>query len=248
MICIFPPAAILLRDHPREKATLADEPFLSFVGARPAAKMEDAAHRAADDASAGALFWQRLFSFRFFLVALVFSAVGFNMVGTTVHIVPHATDQGFTPAESALIFMLWGIFAIAGNLISGISDSLGRVTTFILGTALSVCACLLFAAFVRGMSPVLFLAGTALSGAGLGLIRPTASAMLADHFSGPGFGKLNGSAVTIFALSGALGSFAMGYLFDRSGSYWSSFMALAALSLTGAGAAVTLGRKFRPVR
>ncbi len=81
----------------------------------------------------------------------------------------------------------------------------------------------------------------------MGLMRPTASALLADHFSGPGFGKLNGSAVTIFALSGALGSFAMGYLFDISGSYRSAFMVLAALSLAGAGAAVTLGRVYRRV-
>ena len=98
------------------------------------------------------------------------------------------------------------------------------------------------------MSPVLFYGGAALSGAGLGLTRPTASALLADHFAGPGFGKLNGSAVTIFALSGALGSFAMGYLFDLTGSYWSGFTVLAVLSLAGAGAAVTLGRMDQPSR
>ncbi|MBM4314356.1 MAG: MFS transporter, partial [Deltaproteobacteria bacterium] len=168
--------------------------------------------------------------------------VAFNMTGTIVHIVPHATDQGFTFQESAFIFLLWGIFAIAGNLISGVSDSLGRVSTFILGTVLSVCSCLLLAAFVRGMSPVLFYCGTALSGAGLGLTRPTASALLADHFSGPGFGRLNGSAVTVFALAGGLGSFAMGYLFDISGSYWSAFMLLVSVSVAGAGAAIALKR------
>ena len=95
---------------------------------------------------------------------------------------------------------------------------------------------------------VLFYGGAALSGVGLGLTRPTASAPLADHFAGPGFGKLNSSALMIFALSGAVGSFAMGYLFDLTGSYWSGFMVLAALSLTGAGAAVTLGRMDQPSR
>ena len=96
------------------------------------------------------------------------------------------------------------------------------------------------------MSPVLFYGGAALSGAGLGLTRPTASALLADHFVGPGFGKLNGSALTIFALSGAVGSFAMGYLFDLTGSYWSGFIVLAALSLAGVGAAAVLGRMDQP--
>ena len=248
MICIFPPAAILLRDHPRQRASVADEPFLSAAERDAIEAKESAARRAGNGATAGAPFWQRVFSLRFFLIALIFSAVAFILTGTTVHIVPHATDQGFTPGESAFIFLLWGICAIAGNLISGVSDSLGRVSTFIVGTALGVCACVLLASFVRGMSPVLFYGGAALSGAGLGLIRPTASALLADHFAGPGFGKLNGSAVTIFALSGALGSFAMGYLFDISGSYWSAFMVLAAVSLAGAGAAITLGRMYRLVR
>ena len=246
MICIFPPAAILLRDHPRQRATVADEPFLSAAERSAFEAKEDEARRSQKGEAAGAPFWQRVFSFRFFLIALIFSTIAFSLAGTTVHIVPHATDQGFTPGESALIFLLWGIFAIVGNLISGVSDSLGRALTFAVGSALGVCACFLLALFVRGMSPAWFYGGAALSGAGFGLIRPTASALLADHFSGPGFGKLNGSTGTIFALSGALGSFAMGYLFDVSGSYWTAFMVLAAMSLTGAGAAVALGRMQRP--
>jgi MFS family permease len=248
MIGIFPLAAILLRDHPRERASVADEPFLNAAERDALAEKDVAAFRAGKGAAVAAPFWQSAFSLRFFLIALIYSTVAFILVGTTVHIVPHATDQGFTPEESALIFLLWGICAVAGNLISGVSDSLGRVSTFVLGTFLGVCACIMLASFVHGMSPVLFYGGAALSGAGLGLTRPTASALLADHFAGPGFGKLNGSMLTIFALSGALGSFAMGYLFDLSGSYWSGFMALAAVSLTGAGAAVTLGRMYRPSR
>ena len=248
MICIFPTAAILLRDHPRDRASVADEPFLSAAERGAIEAKESAAHRGQNGEAAGAPFWQRVFSLRFFLIALIFSAIAFSLAGTIVHLVPHATDQGFTPRESAFIFLLWGICAIAGNLISGVSDSLGRVSTFAVGTALGVCACILLASFVRGMSPAWFYGGAALSGAGFGLIRPTASALLADHFSGPGFGKLNGSTGTIFALFGALGSFAMGYLFDISGSYWSAFMVIAVLSLAGAGAAVTLGRIYRPVR
>jgi MFS family permease len=245
ILVVFPPAAFLLRDHPRQRASLPDEPFLS-PSERSAIEREGGElRRMGSSIPVGAPFWRRFFSFRFFLVALIFVAVAFNMTGTIVHIVPHATDQGFTLPESAFIFLLWGICAIAGNLISGISDSLGRVSTFIGGTVLGVCACLLLAAFVRGMPPALFYCGTALSGAGLGLTRPTASALLADHFSGPGFGRLNGSAVTVFALAGGLGSFVMGHLFDISGSYRSAFMMLAFASLAGAGAAITLGRMYR---
>lgn len=246
VIGVFPMAAILLRDYPRQRGTMADEPFLSAAERETQEAKESAARPGQKGGAAGAPFWQSLFSLRFFLVALIFSAVAFSLTGTTVHIVPHATDQGFTLGESAFIFLLWGICAIAGNLLSGVSDSLGRVRTFCTGTALGVCACLLLAFFVRGMSPVWFYSGAALSGVSLGLMRPTASALLADHFAGPGFGKLNGSAVTTFALSGAAGSFAMGYLFDISGSYWSAFMVIALLTLAGAGAAIALGRMERP--
>ncbi|MEW6335721.1 MAG: MFS transporter [Thermodesulfobacteriota bacterium] len=248
MICVFPTAAVLLRDDPRRRATVADAPFLSAVERSDAHAKETASPVGRNAVPAVASFWPRVFSLRFLLVALIFSAVAFSLTGTTVHIVPHATDQGFTPEQSAFIFLLWGICAISGNLISGISDSLGRVWTFCVGTALGLCACALLALFAGGMSPVWFYGGAALSGLSLGLMRPTASAFLADHFAGPGFGKLNGTAVTIFALSGALGSYAMGYLFDISGSYRSAFTVIAVLSLAGAGSAVALGRMDRPAQ
>jgi len=89
---------------------------------------------------------------------------------------------------------------------------------------------------------VLFYVGAALSGSGLGLTRPTASALLSDHFAGPGFGKLNGSVMTIFGLSGALGAFLTGHLFDISGNYRRAFLLLAMVNLAGAAAAIPLGR------
>ena len=92
------------------------------------------------------------------------------------------------------------------------------------------------------MPPALFYGGAALSGAALGLTRPTASALLADHFAGPGFGKLNGSVMMVFALFGALGAFAMGLLYDITGYYRSAFLFLAAAHLAGAASAIPLGR------
>jgi MFS family permease len=246
LILIFPLAAILLRDHPHDRATVADAPFLSALERGSLADQENRDRRAGHVAPAGAAFLHRVFSLRFFLIAFTYGAIAFIMTGTTVHIVPHATDQGFTPEASALIFLLWGICLIGGNLVSGVSDSLGRAPTYVIGTALGVCACVLLAYFTRGMPPVLFYVGAALSGTGLGLTRPTASALLADHFAGPGFGKLNGSAMMIFALIGALGAYATGYLFDLSGSYWSAFLLLAAAHLAGAATAVPLGRMPKP--
>ncbi len=246
MIFIFPLTAALLRDRPHDRATVADAPFLSTSERDALTEKESKARLSGTVPMVGAPFLQRVFSLRFFLIAFTYAAIAFIMTGTTVHIVPHATDQGFTPETSGLIFLLWGTCIIGGNLISGASDALGRAPTYAIGAALGVCACVLLAYYNQGMPPALFPVGAALSGSALGLTRPTASALLADHFAGPGFGKLNGSAMMIFALFGALGTFATGLLYDITGYYRSAFLFLAAAHLAGAATAIPLGRMRPP--
>ena len=131
---------------------------------------------------------------------------------------------------------------IGGNLMSVRSDDLGRSPVYAFGAVLGICGCLLLSFFVFGTPPIVFYIGSALSGLGLGLIRPTASALLSDHFAGPGFGQLNGSIMTIFALFGALGAFLTGYLFDVTGTYRSAFLLLAVSHLSGTVCAVGLGK------
>ena len=242
LIFIFPLAAFLIRDHPSSRRTVADAPFLSNLERTSPVDRESRACRAENTTTVEPAFLIRVFSLRFFLIAFTYGAIAFIMVGTTVHIIPHATDQGFTPRTSAFIFLLWGICLIGGNLVSIMSDHLGRSQTYAIGATLGIGACTLLAFFVQGMPKELFYVGTALSGMGLGLTRPTASALLADHFAGPGFGKLNGSVMTIFGLFGALGAFLTGYLFDISGAYRSAFLLLAIAHLAGAATAVPLGR------
>ena len=93
----------------------------------------------------------RVFSLRFLLIAFTYGAIAFIMVGTTVHIIPHATDQGFTPRTSAFIFLLWGICLIGGNLVSIMSDHLGRSQTYAIGATLGIGVWTLLAFFVQGM-------------------------------------------------------------------------------------------------
>ncbi len=245
-ILIFPLSAFLLRDHPHDRATVADAPFISAPERDALLKKEQSNRLNRTTSMAGVPFLKQVFSLRFFLISFTYCAIAFIMTGTIVHIVPHATDQGFTLETSGLIYLLWGVCIIGGNLISGVSDSLGRAPTYAIGAALGVCACILLAYFNQGMPPALFYVGAALSGSALGLTRPTASALLADHFAGPGFGKLNGSVMMIFALFGAFGAFATGYLYDISGYYRSAFLLLATAHVAGAATAIPLGRMRPP--
>lgn len=242
LVFIFPTAALLLRDRPADRGTVADAPFLDKAAPPAALAGKTKASQARTGPPVEPLFFQKILSLRFVLIALIYAAIAYVMVGTTVHIVPHATDQGFTPKTSALLFLLWGICMIGGNLFSIVSDRFGRQRTYAAGAALGVIACVLLAYYVAGMTPAVFYLATVLSGLGLGLIRPTASALLADHFAGPGFGKLNGSAMTIFALSGALGAYVTGHLFDLAASYRHAFLLLAVVNVAGAAAAASIGK------
>ncbi|MEE9241303.1 MAG: MFS transporter, partial [bacterium] len=242
LIVAFPFAALLLRDHPHEKNTVPDAPFLS-AGERAA--LVEESEEAATGAPVDSGFAHRVLSLHFALIGATYGAIAFVFVGTVVHIVPLATDQGFTPGGSAVIFLLWGLCILGANLISGISDRFGRAPTYALGAAAGIAACVLLATFVEGMPPGLFYMGAALSGLSLGLTRPTASALLADHFAGPGFGMVNGSVMLIFALFGAAGAYTTGFLFDAAESYRNAFLLLAAAHLAGAVFAVSLGRMKR---
>ena len=246
LLLVFPLAALLLRDHPCQKGTWADAPFLSEGELRAAANEGDRACRGGDPAPADGSCRRRLLSPRFALIGATYSAIGFIITSTTVHIVPHATDQGLSPAASGLIFLLFGLGMFGCNLLSGVSDTLGRGKTYTLGALLGAAAGLLLAFFTPGVASAWFYLGATLAGAGLGLMRPTASALLADQFAGPGLGKLNGLALTIFALCGALGAYLTGLLFDTTGSYRIAFLTLAAIHLAGAVAALRLSAMGRP--
>lgn len=231
----LPTVALLHRDHPRQKGTVADAPFLAE--GRPAQPPpEEVAARAAGTVGA-------LLSLPFALVAGVYASIAFSFGAVIVHIVPHATDQGFSPGESGLILALWGSVMVAGNLLSGLSDRVGRLPTYWTGSLLCALSTLALAAYVQGTPKWIFYAATVTSGLALGLVRPTASSLLADHFAGPGFGKINGAVMSCFALAGAAGPAVTGALFDATGSYRRAFWLVAAVFLLAAVFASGLGRR-----
>lgn len=238
MVTAFPVAAIFLRDHPAEKNTVADAPFLS-VKEHLALEETNRKQISKKEPKIPGLY-ATVFSIRFALIAATYGSVAFVFVAIIVHLVPHATDQGFTLEGSAVIFLIWGICLLAANLVSGISDQIGRASAYAIGSGFGVVSCVLLAMFSQGMPPSLFYLGGALSGLSLGLTRPTASALLADHFSGPGFGKINGLTMLFFSLSGAGGGYTAGYLFDTSGSYRSAFLLMAGVFILSAASAIPL--------
>ncbi|MEK6711482.1 MAG: MFS transporter, partial [Nitrospinota bacterium] len=233
----LPAVALLHRDHPREVGTVADAPFLGG----PAPSFHPHAHgRGRGDAPAGTA--RALLSLPFALIGGIFASIAFAFSAIIVHLVPHATDQGFTAEEGGLVLAVWGVVMLAGNLASAVSDRVGRTPTYWAGALLGALSSLMLAGYAQGTPKWAFYLATALSGLGLGLVRPTASSLVADHFSGPGFGRVNGAAMSCFALAGAAGPAVTGAMFDAWGSYRGAFGAIAAFFLLGAILTGGLGR------
>jgi MFS family permease len=228
LLVTFPLVVIFIRDLPSEKGTVADAPFL---GPGEIAVAQEKTPPAGADKPAPTKFPAELiFSFRFALLFGIFGACGFSYTAIVVHLVPLVTDGGFSPSGGAALFTVFGLSVFSGNLSSGISDRIGRTRTYMIGTSLVIGGCLLLASLLGGGTYQLF-AGTLIAGYGLGVSRPTIAALLTDHFGGPGFGRVNGTMMMLFAFSGSLGPVTIGYIFDRLGRYREGALLLAAIFL-----------------
>ena len=168
--------------------------------------------------------------------------IGFQVMAT--HQVAHAVDHGFPPATVVWVFTLGAACMMAGNLLGGwLSDHVGREWVFGLGSIVAIVGigCL---ALTRGPHDLPLLLVYTVSGIGFGMRIAQLSAIPADAFSGPHLGAILGVVQAGGGLGGAIGPFLGGWLFDRTGSYGSAFMAAA---VAVAGSAVAAWFAARPM-
>ncbi len=210
LLFVLPICIVFHRDHPSDKDTIADAPFVHHT--------LDEQPPEPPPTSSGTP-QVPLFNLSFFFFLGSFLPMAYAFAGMLVHLVPHATDQGFSLETASVIFAIWGFCQVGANLISPVSDRLGRTPTFLIGVALGIASALILATYEKGDPQMRFYLGAITNGAALGLMRPTGSAILADYFEGPGFGRVNGVAMMAFALWGSAGPWTTGFLFDMHGSY-----------------------------
>ncbi len=233
LLLVLPVCAVFHRDHPADKGTVADAAFAQDA---PDAQEATRASPPSGDARVS------LRSLPFFLFLGSFLPMAYAFAGMLVHLVPHATDQGFSLEAASVLFAIWGLCQVGANLVSPVSDRLGRVPTFLIGAALGALSALSLGVYERGDPEIRFYLGTIANGAALGLMRPTGSAILADYFEGPGFGRVNGVAMMAFALLGSAGPWATGALFDWQGSYLPGLSVFALMFFLCGVFALLLGR------
>ena len=162
-------------------------------------------------------FWFLLFAFMFYMSCLL-------LVFT--HLVPHATDIGFSAGEAAAVLSLIGGTTIAGRIIMGIaSDRIGRRITVIIGALLMTGAMLWLNWSVDLWMLYLF---ALVFGFATGGFDACMATLMGDTFDIATIGAVFGVLEIGVGIGGAIGPAMGGLIFDATHSYSMAFLISAA--------------------
>jgi len=158
-------------------------------------------------------FWLVIFIWLFFASCLF-------LVFT--HLVPHATDIGFSAGEAAAVLSLMGGAGIAGRVLMGVaSDRIGRKSTAVICTLLQAGAMvwLIWSQDLWMLYLFALVFGFAYSG-----FSSSMGALIGDTFGLGKIGAIFGVLEIGFGIGAAIGSAIGGLIFDVSNSYSVAFL------------------------
>ena len=167
----------------------------------------------------------------FWLIAFIWVFFAYTIFLVLTHIVPHATDIGFTAAEAAGALSIIGGTSVASMILMGIvSDRIDKKTPA------AVCALLMAGTVVSLLwlddlwALYLF---AAVYGFGFGGQAPSISALLGDVFGLRKIGSIVGVLSVGWGIGAAVGPLVGGLVFDVTNSYSIAFIIGAAgMSIT----------------
>lgn len=175
---------------------------------------------------------QALISSSFWMLSLSFFFQGVSHSTVTVHMVPALTDAGIPVAKAAYSIGLLTFVSIIGRLGFGyLGDHFSKRYLFIatyafMGTGLLVLM------NTRTM-PMVYLF-IFLFGIGFGGNVPLMPAIRTEYFGRSALGAIQGFMTPMMMLSGAVGPIVAGYIYDKTGSYRISFLAIGVLTFFAA--------------
>jgi MFS family permease len=186
---------------------------------------------------------EALYTGRFWALSAMFICFGFCLHSIMVHIVPHALELGFSPADAANMLATIGGVSILGKIFLGrAADSFGSRNIVIIGFILLVLAILwLLTAKVVWM----LLIFSALFGFAYGGSAAAHSPLIAELFGLNSHGLILGVAGFGMPLGGAAGPLFTGYIFDITGSYQTAFQVCSAIGITGVLTTIAIKRLSR---
>ena len=168
---------------------------------------------------------------------LVFSDFCYWGIGNYLvlaHQIKFAQDAGYSGLVAASVFAFFGIVSIAGQVMASISDKIGRETTVLIASVLSIGALVALVSVKDTSQPWLLYFYAIASGLGTGLFSPNIIVGTADIFHGRNIGAIAAVLLTGVGFGGAIGPWLGGYIYDIRGSYNVAFIiAMAAFAAAG---------------
>jgi MFS family permease len=224
---IVPLCGLLMRSHPRDKGVLPDG--VRFQTPEPKNPNEPLISTSLKDTWARTSWTlsKAIRTYHFWLLFFIaFCLLGLAETIAIAHMVFFFRDVGYEAMKAAGIYSVFGVAFVIGNLCSFLSDRLGRERVFVPGCLLSaVAVCLLF--LIKDTShPWLSFWYAVFFGLGIGTAAPVFFTTVADLFQGRHFGSIQGGVVLGFSLGGAIAPWLAGFLHDKTGSYFSTFLIL----------------------
>ncbi len=165
-------------------------------------------------------FWFLLFMRLFF---------SFSLLLVLTHLVPYATDIGFSAGEAATVLSLMGGMSIAGRVLMGkLSDSIERKKAAIICSLLQAGAMLLL---IWSQDLWMLYLFAAAYGFAYGGIIPPVIALTSDIFGLRNIGAIMGMLTIGWGVGAAMGPAVGGLIFDARNSYYIAFLMGAAVML-----------------
>ena len=225
--------SVLLKRDPRDMGLLPD-------GAKTEVAKTDLQTNKSSTQPAGLSLMEAFRTGNFWFIGFLWLLLSISVQLIMIHTVPHAIDMGISPSEAAFVLSLLGLAAIAGRLVAGrVSDKIGRKIPAIACALLQV-GILIWLIWIRDLW-MLYIFGI-LFGFSWGGIGNQIPALIGDIFGLRSIGAITGTLLIGWNLGGAIGPAIGGFMFDISGSYFTSFVT-AAVSMLIATLLVALIRK-----
>jgi len=224
---IVPLCSLLMRNHPRDKGLLPDGVRLSAPEPKNLNEPVISTSLKGKWATTSWTLSKAIKTYHFWLLFFIaFCLLGLAETIVIAHMVFFFRDVGYEAMRAAGIYSVFGGAFVVGNVCSFLSDRLGRESIFIPSCLLSaVAVCLLF--LIKDTShPWLSFLYAVFFGLGIGTAAPVFFTTVADLFQGRHFGSIQGAVVLGFSLGGAIAPWLAGFLHDKTGSYFSTFLIL----------------------
>ncbi len=168
---------------------------------------------------------------QFWMVFIMASCLGCCQFAIIVHLVPHATDMGISPASAANILAALGGLTIIGRLLLGsAADRIGNRLVLVIGFFLMAATLLWLTRATDIWMLYLFAIIYGIAEGGMGAV---VSPLVAQIFGLKSLGTVFGAISFGVTIGCAVGPSLTGYIFDITGSYNTAFLVLAAIAIAG---------------